>query len=375
MSTFIELGGGSGGGDMYKAVYDPQDTGIVLTANKEMVAVINKTGTPIVKGSIVYLKSTSSSGTHPEILLADADTEATSSKTLGAVYETIADSTVGYVVTSGEVDNLDTSMYNIGNKLWLSQTAGQVTTTPPTQPAHTVFIGTVTRSQNGNGRVLYAIQNGYELNELHDVLISSGTLANNDVLTYEASTALWKNKPVSGGAVGFHVLTKPISNLKYGIGVNAVASYTTGNTATNEIILAPFIPLNTITIKNLQINVGTANVSGLIRILVYSDLNGTPSSKLIESTDISAASTGSKTYLINYTFNAGTTYWIGLQANTNISVACHSSAQIIPLDYPNEYAPYLTRTSTSYAFGSAPASLVTQATSIKVPFVVLLTAN
>jgi len=181
MSTFIELGGGSGGGDMYKAVYDPQDTGIVLTANKEMVAVINKTGVPIVKGSIVYLKSTSSSGTHPEILLADADTEATSSKTLGAVYETIADSTVGYVVTSGEVDNLDTSMYTIGNKLWLSQTAGQVTTTPPTQPAHTVFIGTVTRSQNGNGRVLYAIQNGYELNELHDVLISSGTLANNDV--------------------------------------------------------------------------------------------------------------------------------------------------------------------------------------------------
>lgn len=375
MSTFIELGGGSGGGDMYKAVYDPQDTGIVLTANKEMVAVINKTGVPIVKGSIVYLKSTSSSGTHPEILLADADTEATSSKTLGAVYETIADSTVGYVVTSGEVDNLDTSMYTIGNKLWLSQTAGQVTTTPPTQPAHTVFIGTVTRSQNGNGRVLYAIQNGYELNELHDVLISSGTLANNDVLTYESSTALWKNKPASGGAVGFHVLTKPISNLKYGIGVNAVASYTTGNTAANEIILAPFIPLNTITIKNLQINVGAANVSGLIRILVYSDLNGTPSSKLIESTDISAASTGSKTYLINYTFNAGTTYWIGLQANTNISVACHSAAQIIALDYPNEYAPYVTRTSTSYTFGSAPASLVTQSTSTKVPFVVLLTAN
>ena len=374
MSTFIELGGGSGGGDMYKAVYDPQSTGIVLSAHKEMVEVINKTGSPIPEGTIVYLNSTSSSGTHPEILLADADTEATSSKTLGAVYETIPDNTVGYVVTSGEVDNLDTSMYNIGDKLWLSQTAGQVTTTPPVQPAHTVFIGTVTRSQNGNGRILYAIQNGYELNELHNVLISASP-ANNEVLMYESSTALWKNKPASGGAVGFHVLTKPISNLKYGIGVNAVASYTTGNTAANEIILAPFIPLNTITIKNLQINVGAANVSGLIRILVYSDLNGTPSSKLIESTDISAASTGSKTYLINYTFNAGTTYWIGLQANTNISVACHSAAQVIALDYPNEYAPYVTRTSTSYVFGSAPASLVTQTTNTKVPFVVLLTAN
>jgi hypothetical protein len=181
-------------GDMTKAVYDPNDTGIVLTASKEMVAVINKTGATIVKGSIVYLKSSSSSGTHPEILLADADTEATSSKTLGATYEDILNDAVGYVVTSGEVDNLNTTAYNIGDKLWLSQTAGQVTTTPPTQPAHTVFIGTVTRSQNTNGRILYAIQNGYELGELHNVLLTSP--ANNDALVYESSSLLWKNKPI-----------------------------------------------------------------------------------------------------------------------------------------------------------------------------------
>jgi len=178
-----------GGGDMLKSVYDPQDTGIVLSASKEMVSVINKTGSTITKGSIVYLKSTSASGTHPEILLADADTEATSSKTLGATYEDILNDAVGYVVTSGEVDNLNTSMYSIGDKLWLSQTAGQVTTTPPTQPAHTVFIGTVTRSQNTNGRILYAIQNGYELNELHDVLITS--VAKGNSLEYNGT--LWVN--------------------------------------------------------------------------------------------------------------------------------------------------------------------------------------
>lgn len=181
-----------GGGDMLKSVYDPADTGIVLSASKEMVQVINKTGSPVTEGSIVYLKSSSSSGTHPEILLADADTEATSTKTLGAVYETIANNATGYVVTSGEVDNLDTSMYNIGDKLWLSQTAGQVTTTPPVQPAHTVFIGTVTRSQNGNGRILYAIQNGYELEELHDVLITSAQLGD----SLEWNGTLWINKGI-----------------------------------------------------------------------------------------------------------------------------------------------------------------------------------
>jgi hypothetical protein len=193
--TGAEIIASGGGGDMLKSVYDPQDTGIVLSAHKEMVAVINKTGSPVTEGSIVYLKSTSSSGTYPEILLADADTEATSTKTLGAVYETIANDATGYVVTSGEVDNLDTSMYVIGTKLWLSQTAGQVTSTPPVQPAHTVFIGTVTRSQNGNGRILYAIQNGYELEELHNVLITS--VANNETLVYESSSLLWKNKTIA----------------------------------------------------------------------------------------------------------------------------------------------------------------------------------
>jgi hypothetical protein len=188
----IDAASSGGGGDMLKSVYDPADTGIVLSASKEMVDVINKTGSPIPEGSIVYLKSSSSSGTHPEILLADADTEATSSKTLGAVYETIANNATGYVVTSGEVDNLDTSMYNIGDKLWLSQTAGQVTTTPPVQPAHTVFIGTVTRAQNGNGRILYAIQNGFELHELHDVLITSAQYG--DSLEYNGT--LWVNKGI-----------------------------------------------------------------------------------------------------------------------------------------------------------------------------------
>jgi hypothetical protein len=40
-----------------------------------------------------------------------------------------------------------------------------------------------------------AVQNGYELNELHDVALSSE--ANNDLLAYESSTDLWKNKTFS----------------------------------------------------------------------------------------------------------------------------------------------------------------------------------
>ena len=202
MSTrlYISSLGGGGGGDMLKSVYDPQNTGIVLSASKEMVAVINKTGTLVPKGTIIYLKTSSSSGTHPELLLASALNEATSSKTIGAIYEDIPDGATGYAVTSGEVDNLNTNAYPIGTRFWLSNTPGQVTTTPPTQPSHSVFIGIVTRSQTNNGRILYYIQNGYELGELHDVLLSGP--ADGDVLTFELSSGLWKNKPASGGGGG-----------------------------------------------------------------------------------------------------------------------------------------------------------------------------
>lgn len=187
----------SGFGDMLKSVYDTDDDGIVDSAKKEIVQFINKSGSTITKGTIVYLKSTSSSTSYPEVLKANAATEATSSKTIGAVFEDVANDATGFIVTSGEVRNLDTSAYVIGDKLWLSTTDGLVTTTVPTQPNHAVFIGTVTRAQSVNGRILYAIQNGYELGELHNVLLT--TPANNEVLTYESSTSLWKNKVINQG--------------------------------------------------------------------------------------------------------------------------------------------------------------------------------
>jgi len=179
-----------------KATYDIDNDGIVDNAKKEVVQFINKSGVTILKGTIVYLKTTSSSASYPEVLKANAVTESTSSKTIGAVFEDVLTDGIGYIVTSGEVRNIDTSAYVIGDKLWLSTTDGLVTTTPPIQPNHTVFIGTVTRSQTTNGRILYSIQNGYELNELHNVLIN-GSLANNDIIQYDSATLLWKNKPIS----------------------------------------------------------------------------------------------------------------------------------------------------------------------------------
>lgn len=180
-------------GDMLKSIYDTNDNTAVDIAETLRIEVKNATGSTVTKGSIVYIKSTSSSANHPEILLASAATEATSSKTIGAVYDDIADGELGWVVLKGEVYNADTNAYNVGDKLWLSNTPGQVTLTRPTQPNHSVFIGHVTRKQSNNGRIVYTIYNGYELDELHDVLIEG--IQNGQIIQWDSVAGLWKNKP------------------------------------------------------------------------------------------------------------------------------------------------------------------------------------
>ncbi len=302
---------------MTKAVYDPDNDGIVESSRKEMVGVINKTGATVVKGSIVYLKSSSSSGTYPEILLADADTEATSSKTLGAVYEDIANDATGFVVTSGEVNNLDTTAYSIGDKLWLSQTAGQVTTTPPTQPAHTVFIGTVTRSQNTNGRILYAIQNGYELGELHDVLLTAP--ANNETLVYESSTSLWKNKPILTGLGWF----------KTTVTTNYTLTGTTSETIVSSTQLATLSNGTIFKINTLRITKG-AVAGSTIRAYLSPNSNNLSGAVQILSTG-STIVTGTRLATISRVFEIEGGNIKGLNAATGV-INDNGTSTVVGLD-------------------------------------------
>lgn len=62
---------------------------------------------------------------------------------------------------------------------------------PPADPAHAVFIGYL-EIKGTNSTIIVDIQNGYELTELHGVEITNEQ--DGQVLQYEASTGLWKNK-------------------------------------------------------------------------------------------------------------------------------------------------------------------------------------
>jgi hypothetical protein len=82
-----------------------------------------------------------------------------------------------------------------GDSLYLSGTTfGAITNVKPSAPIHEVRIGYVEYAHAVNGKIYVKIDNGYELDELHNVLINPLSLANNDVLIYESSSSLWKNK-------------------------------------------------------------------------------------------------------------------------------------------------------------------------------------
>jgi hypothetical protein len=167
--------------------------GTAVARNLE-VEVRNQSGSTIAAGSIVYISG--ATGNKPLITLAQANNDANSAQTIGFVKTSIANNGTGYVIVRGELENIDTSALTEGVQLYLSPTtAGTWTTTKPSAPQHLVYVGIVIRSHPTLGTILVAVQNGYELHELHDVALSSE--ANNDILAYESSTDLWKNKTFS----------------------------------------------------------------------------------------------------------------------------------------------------------------------------------
>lgn len=175
---------------------DAGDTDWEVYKQKDFrLKVKNLSGATIAKGKVVYISG--ATGGNPEITLADNTTEITSSKTFGVIENDITNNEVGYIVTMGELDHIDLSAFTDGDDLWLS-TNGNLTATIPVSPAHAVFIGYALTATN-NGKLLVRIQNGYELEELHNVLIDN--IQNNQILQWDSTTGLWKNQNPPTSAV------------------------------------------------------------------------------------------------------------------------------------------------------------------------------
>lgn len=156
----------------------------------------NTTGSTIAKGKPVRLIG--SQGQRALVALSSADSEAGSSKTLGITAESIANNHSGFVITEGLLTGLDTSSLTEGSLIWLGATAGSMTSTAPVTPNHLVLLGICVVSGSGtSGSILVKVQNGFELGELHDVLITSPQT--DDILVYNGS--YWTNASASASSV------------------------------------------------------------------------------------------------------------------------------------------------------------------------------
>ena len=182
----------------------------------------NAEATTLTTGTVVYLFG--ATGDHASVKRAGNGSDTTSSKTIGLVAANITASNNGPVVTRGYVDGIDLSTgYTAGDVLWLG-TDGAFTTTKPTAPDHLVFVGVVVRATS-NGIIYVATQNGYELDELHNVSLPSP--AAGDFLKYNGT--LWVADDID---LGTDTTGNYMVDVSAGTGISVSHTQGEGSTAT-----------------------------------------------------------------------------------------------------------------------------------------------
>jgi hypothetical protein len=256
-SLGIDPGGrinfGTDGTEQFTALPNGLDDGYIIEWNADtntyasvpndartlFITARNITGTTIPKGSVVLI--TGASGNRPTIGLAQGNTTSNADGVIGITNAAINNNANGRVITEGLASNLDTSAFAAGDKLYLSAvTPGGLVNVRPVQPAHSVAVGVVTRSNATVGSIEVRVQVGEHLEYLHDVLLTSNT--NLDLLSYETSSGLWKNKSFS----------------TLGLLTSATAASTYSPIASPTFTGTPTLPTGTIAVTQAAANSTTA---------------------------------------------------------------------------------------------------------------------
>jgi len=247
------IGGDIRVGQEFLVVYDGTNFQMIGIAPNQMFAfVTNADSVTINKGQPVY--AFGAAGDRMSVKLAANTSDLTSAKTVGLVFSSsIAPNGTGFIITQGVIQNLNTSMYSPGATLYVGATAGSLTSVKPYAPNHLVYAGIVERANAGNGQIYVRVQNGYELDEIHDVDLITTPPVNGNILGYNGS--LWVPiTPSSSITVG----TTPITS-----GVDGRVLFQSGGVVQQD---SGFTWDNT----NKRIGFGTSTPTDTIEIFGYS---------------------------------------------------------------------------------------------------------
>lgn len=277
---------------------------------QEYARVYNDSGTTLTKGQAVYISG--AQGNRVAVKLARADVEATSFGTIGLVAETMTSGAEGFIIVSGALYKLNTLGLVAGATVYLSPTtAGALTTTKPQAPDQLVVVGWVERVDNNVGSIYVKIDNGYEIDELHDVRITS-PVANNSVLIYSTVLNVWENKAPA--------------DARTALGLGTIATQNANN-----------VTITGGTIDNTTITNGSASFSGLVTVnnvkttLLSGYLYGNNGSgNVTASTTIPVADvTGAVPNTRSINTGTGLTGGGDLSADRTLSVVANTTQQLV----------------------------------------------
>lgn len=233
-----------------------------LSIGKQLIAKVkNVTGQTINKGKVVYVNGAQAASEVLYVTTASWENDANSANTIGLTMSELADQDIGYIILEGILEGISTTGYAAGALLYLSS-SGDFTATKPTQPNHAVRLGHVAREQDNNGSIFVRIQNGFELDELHDVLITSPQ--NYDLLIRDTD-GLWKNSKTLAGNYTFS------GNNQFTGSLNGTASYASNADTLDGIDSISFARLDAINTFSAASNIfnndvtinGTASIAQL----------------------------------------------------------------------------------------------------------------
>jgi hypothetical protein len=177
-------------------------------AEKTYYLVRNNTGSTIPKGTLVAASGAEPSGRIDVAPFAVTGLQDSELRVMGMAVSNIGNGINGEVISLGTLVGLDTrgstaSAIAVGDETWAE---GDVLYAHPTvagkltkvRPQHDLAVAFITVRHASSGQLAVRIVPGnFHLEWLHDVALDSPT--DKQVLQYEASTQLWKNKTASGG--------------------------------------------------------------------------------------------------------------------------------------------------------------------------------
>ena len=145
------------------AILDTDETDLHVPLVESSFKIKNLSGGIVTQLTCVY--PTGATGDNPTVDLADA-TDFDKSRPVGLIRSvSIADTAVGYVTIQGKIAHCDTSAWLEGDKLYLSETPGELVTTKPSYPSYPIRIGVVSRSHATEGIVIVDSDPEHDINQ------------------------------------------------------------------------------------------------------------------------------------------------------------------------------------------------------------------